>query len=316
MARKNRRQNTSQWRRNLVGDEWFAYYREWLFSIVIQLFEWKGLPNTIDPLFIERVLHTHGVVAFYKDPNLNHMAVKGAPVGLNPYGNSIYFRASMNRYHEGFKLYNYTMPMDEAKNENVGVLVKNQVSSFDGLTVASMRAITSFASLLTENKQTKLVSQNALKIPYIFEIGEEEELTFKNILNKIDSNEPAIYVNKDQDILERLKVHSTGAQFHLDKIEQDRLDTLNEFLTYFGVNNININKKERLITNEANANDELIAHNRNKMLKPRKEAARLVSELWDTEITVDVNEEVVDLIRQQLTPLTVNTKEGESDGDE
>src|SRR5699024_10380240 len=111
------------------------------------------------------------------------------------------------------------------------------------------------------------------------------------------------------------KVHTTGAPFHLDKIEQDRLDTLNEFLTYFGVNNININKKERLITNEANANDELIAHNRNKMLKPRKEAAHIISELWGTDITVDVNEEVVDLIRQQMAPLTANTKEGESDGD-
>lgn len=296
MARKRNKRNSSLWRRHLTGDQWFGFYQEWLFSLAIQLFEWKGLPETIDPLFVERTLHTRGIIAFYEDSNLRHMAVRGTPMGLNPYGNAIAFQSAMNQYSKQFKLHNYTIPMDEAKEENLGVLVKNQVSSFDGLTVASMRAISSFASLLTENKQTKLVSQNALKIPYILEIDEEEELTFRNILYKIEANEPAIYVNKEQDILDRLKVHQTGASYYLDKLEQDRMDIYNEFLTYFGINNVNIQKKERLITNEANANDELILHNRNKFLKPRKESAKILSELWDMDITVDVNEQVAHLI--------------------
>ena len=281
---------------------------------MIQLFEWKGLPETIDPLFVERTLHTTGTLAFYDDPNYKHMALKGAPYGLNPYGNPIKFQASMNQYNKQFLLYNYTVPMDEAKERNFGVLVKNQVSSMNGLTVASMRTINSFASLLTENKQTKLVTQNALKIPYILEIDEEEELTFRNILYQIEANEPAIYVNKEQDILERLKVHQTGSPFYLDKMEQDRMDIYNEFLTYFGVNNVNIQKKERLITNEANANDELIIHNRNKFLKPRKEGAKILSELWDREITVDVNEEVAKLLIQEEMQAT--QKEESNDANE
>lgn len=311
-SKKRSRRNSSLWRRNLTGDQWFGFYQEWLFSLAIQLFEWEGLPETIDPLYLERTLHTHGIIALYDDPFLKHMAVRGTPTGFNPYGNSTEFHGSMINYNRKFKLYNYTIPMEEAKKDNVGVLVKNQISAYDGLTVASMRAINSFASMLTENKQTKVVSQNALKLPYIVEIDEEEELTFRNILYRIEANEPAILVNKDQDILERLKIHTTNAPYVLDKLEQDRMDIYNEFLTYFGINNVNIQKKERLITNEANANDELIMHNRNKFLKPRKESAKIISELWDREITVGVNEEVSKLLFQEEKPLI----EGDEDDNE
>src|SRR5699024_12715777 len=95
---------------------------------------------------------------------------------------------------------------------------------------------------------------------------------------------PAIFVNKDQDILERLKIHTTNAPYVLDKLEQDRMDIYNEFLTYFGINNVNIQKKERLITNEANANDELIMHNRNKFLKPRTESAKIIRDRKSTRL--------------------------------
>ena len=71
------------------------------------------------------------------------------------------------------------------------------------------------------------------------------------------------------------------------------MDIYNEFLTYFGVNNVNIQKKERLITSEADSNDELVLHNRNKFLKPRKETARILSEIWGMDITVNINEEVL-----------------------
>lgn len=292
-SRKRGRQNTSLWRRNLTGDQWFSFYQEWLFSLVIQMFEWKGLPPTIDPLFLERTLHTTGLVAFYNDKDLKHMALKGTPIGINVYNNPITFQTAMVGYNKQFSLYNYTIPIDEAREDNLGVLAKNQVSSLTGVTVASMSAIANFASLLAENKQTKLITQNALKIPYIIETDEEELLTFKNILYQIEANEPAIFVNKEQDIMERLKVHQTNAPYYLDKLEQDRMDIYNEFLTYFGVNNVNIQKKERLITSEANSNDELILHNRNKFLQPRKETARILSELWERDITVDINEEVL-----------------------
>src|SRR5699024_2617597 len=98
----------------------------------------------------------------------------------------------------------------------------------------------------------------------------------------------------------------------LDKLEQDRMDIYNEFLTYFGINNVNIQKKERLITNEANANDELIMHNRNKFLKPRKESAKIISELWDREINVGVNEEDSKLLFQEEQP----SIEGDEDDNE
>ena len=37
----------------------------------------------------------------------------------------------------------------------------------------------------------------------------------------------------------------------------------------------------------------MIRNRRNKFLKPRKETARILSEIWGMNITVDINEEVL-----------------------
>ena len=282
MARKP--QQSSLFRRQLTGDQWFNFYRRELRGIVHSMFEWHGLPETINPKFLEKMLHSDGVICFYDDPRFGIMAIKGTPQYLNAYGEPTDFHANMHMYHKSIKLYNYLIPIEVAKERNLGVICENQM---DGI-ISSEQAIFLYSAMLAENKQTKIISQNTLKVPYVFKGTPEQVLSVKNIFEKIQANEPLLIEDEEQDLLGKLEILNTNAPFILDKLQTDRAEIYNEFLTGFGINNVNIQKKERLVTSEADSNNELIMHNRNKFLAPRQEAARILSEIFDREITVDI----------------------------
>lgn len=82
--------------------------------------------------------------------------------------------------------------------------------------------------------------------------------TIKLIYDKITSGEPMVVYRKDA------VLGSSGLNAFFGNVKQmyianDVLDTkrtiMNEFLTSIGINNANTDKKERLITNEVNANN-------------------------------------------------------------
>ena len=292
MAKK--KQRSSAYLRTLYSDAWFGYYQRTLKNLVYQMFEWKGLPETINPFFLEKGLHENGYMVFYDDPFYSKMCLQGAIQDLNPYQEPITFHASMLRYNKQIDLYTFLTPIDKIapkdRNENLGVLCKNQFAEYE----SSNLAIRLFAGLLAENKQTMLISQNTLKIPFLFKGTEEQRLTFKNMYDKLSSNEPYFIVDEETGLsTESFDVVNTNAPYNLDKLNDNRMEIMNEFLTYFGINNQNISKRERLVTSEANANNEQIIHNRNKFLAPRKECARILSEAWGLDITVDLRENIV-----------------------
>ena len=306
MAKKPYR--SSLYQRQLTGDAWFKFYQRSLRNLVYQMFEWKGLPETINPIFTEKTLHRNGLIAFYDDPRFKEMSIAGTPMYLNPYNQPTMFKSAMYMYQKEFNLYTYLMSVEDAKKENVGVLCTNEIGDF----ASSEQAIFLYAALLAENKQTKLISQNALKIPYVFKTKEGQVLTVKNIFEKIQANEPLIIVDEDDNPLDSFEILNTNAPFMLDKIQADRMEIYNEFLTHFGINNINIQKKERVNVSEANSNNELILHNRNKFLTPRKETAKILSELWGKEITVDLRENIQ--LEVSTVGAKIDNKVGEVDG--
>ena len=80
----------------------------------------------------------------------------------------------------------------------------------------------------------------------------------------------------------------------------------NELLTFLGINNLNLEKKERLITDEANADNELINFNLQSFLAPRQLACKQFNEKFgltgtDKEISVRVRSDLHNIIKQELS---------------
>ena len=85
-------------------------------------------------------------------------------------------------------------------------------------------------------------------------------------------NIPFIFGSKKFDINNKLNVLRTDAPYLLDKLALHKHEVWDEMLTFLGINNANTDKKERLITDEVNSNNELINYYLNCFYKPRKNA--------------------------------------------
>ena len=101
----------------------------------------------------------------------------------------------------------------------------------------------------------------------------------------------------------QLKALNTEAPFVADKIMDYKKEIWNEALTFLGINNIIVDKKERLITDEANSNNELINMNLQSYLAPRQKACEQFNELFgfkgtEKEISVRVRSDLHNIIKE------------------
>ena len=85
---------------------------------------------------------------------------------------------------------------------------------------------------------------------------------------------------------------STQAPYVADKLYTLKTQIWNEALTYLGISNINITKKERLITDEVQRNQGGTLASRLSRLNARKRACEEINEMFGLNISVDYNEEI------------------------
>lgn len=97
------------------------------------------------------------------------------------------------------------------------------------------------------------INANAQKTPVLVQASEKQRLVLLNVYKEFDGNAPVIFGDKNLDI-NGLKVFSTNAPYNCDKLYQLKTQVWNEALTYLGISNVNIQKKERLITPAASYN--------------------------------------------------------------
>ena len=129
-------------------------------------------------------------------------------------------------------------------------------------------------------------------MPKLILADEDSKLTAKNIINKIRKFKFVIFgkttlVNniKTSDVLD------TSSPYILDKLQEQKIDLKNELLTYLGINNNNnIKKKERMIVDEVNANNEYTAINLDLMYDLRKRACDEINKKFGLNIKVEKRE--------------------------
>ena len=159
-----------------------------------------------------------------------------------------------------------------------------------------------FALRLYEAEQTAMVNIKAQKTPILLLMDEKQRLTMENLYSQYEGNRPVIFGDKNSLGENVIKAINTQAPFIADKIIDYKKEIWNEALTFLGINNIMVDKKERLIKDEANSNNELINLNLLSYLAPREEACRQFNEKFgftgtDKEISVRVRSDLHNIIK-------------------
>ena len=244
-------------------------YLNRLKEYALNMFEWINLPKTVDARFIELVLFEEGKINFFKDELIGFLALR-----VNESG-------KQNVYNEYNKKYIYAdNGFRRVRNLRNSVTIYNNYLRTPTYTTVNLYAI-------RLARVTRAIDLNieAQKTPILITCPENQKLSLKNVYEQYKGNAPVIYTDSEFN-LDSIKVLKTDAPFVVDKLTLYKHDLWNEVMTFLGVNNSNQDKKERLVANEVDANDEQIEQARFNMLDARKDACKKINDMFGLNIDV------------------------------
>lgn len=287
----------------LVNDLTFLDYLNRFKKVALSVFEWVNLPSSMDSIFLEKCLYYMGQASLLKDKRYGFINTNCCADGdLNIYGLPTSLNCYSYSYQTSRKLYTGLNPMlTEAQKEQwqnyEAILVQNNWER-----TPTCKSMELFALRLYECDRTCDVNIKSQKTPVLLLVDEKQRLTMENLYMQYDGNKPFIFGDKKNLSPDSIRSIKTEAPFVADKIMEYKKEIWNEALTFLGINNIMVDKKERLITDEANSNNELINLNLQSYLAPRQKACKQFNEKFgllgtDKEISVRVRSDLHNIIK-------------------
>ena len=278
----------------LMNNETYIDYLERMKKICLSIFDWQNLPDTMDARFIELCLFYQGQAALLYDENygyLNSMAADGGYINI--YGLPTEIQCYSYRFNQRRSL--YTHDTGEEKGSEC-ILVMN---NFERIPTAS--TINLFAKRLAEAQRTADVNIKAQRTPVLITTDQKQYFTLKKMYEEYDGNTPAIFADKNVITPDALKAMKTDAPYIAQDIMDYKREIWNEFLTFMGISNLS-EKRERMISNEVDSNNELVNLNLQALLIPRKLACKQFNEKYglmgDKAIDVKVRSDLYNIVKQ------------------
>lgn len=257
--------------------EAYNSYVERLSEIALSRFEWFGLPLAKDGLpginerYLESILFEQGATLFFKDEEIGYLTLPFAVDGqLDVYNMPIKRRAYSNNGYS-----------NTCSNEDSVICWNNYMRKPD------YNIISMFAKRLANLDRTIDINCNAQKTPILIECDEKERLTFKNLYMQYDGNMPFIAGRRGLLADDSFKVLKTDAPYVAEQLYNLKERIWNEALTYLGVPNTNITKKERMITDEVVRGMGGTLASRNSALASRQNACKEIKEKLGLDVWVE-----------------------------
>lgn len=255
---------------------YYTYYTQ-LLEIAISRFKWINLPDTVDARFLEVVLNTKGFALFFKDDDIGYL-------GMNT--------------TIGGRLSNYNIPINRQAFASNGYKANRTIKD----------SVIVWNNLIHTNGQTKLLefakdlynleciirtNANAQKTPLMILCDERTRLTMENLYQKYEGNAPFIFgSSRNSDLsVTSIQAMNTQAPYLADKLYQLKTNIWNEALTFLGIPNVSVTKKERMVTDEVNRMQGGVFASRYSATEARKQACTEINKMFGLNIGVEFRED-------------------------
>ena len=278
----------------LLNNQTYIDYLERMKKICLSMFEWQNLPTSMNARFIEMCLYYNGQAALLYDDDYGYINTMAADGGyINIYGLPTELNCYSYRFNQRRSL--YMTDTGEEKGKEC-ILVMNNYER-----VPTAATTTLFATRLAEAQRTADVNIKAQRTPILLTTDQKQLFTLKKMYEEYDGNTPAIFADKNVITPDALKAIKTDAPFIGREIMEYKREIWNEFLTFMGISNLS-EKRERMVSNEIDSNNELVNLNLQALLIPRKEACRQFNEKYglmgDKAIDVKVRSDLYNIVKQ------------------
>lgn len=252
------------WSSAAMNNRTYTQFLDRLIDIAISSIEWEGLPEGIDQRFLELTLLRQGRVALFKDDVTDEFIV--LPFSndglLDIYNNPISYRAYANNGYQR-----------ELTNKDSVICWNNQLRK------SSIMELENYAYRLYQVQRAIDINTNAQKTPILIRCSENQRLVLKNLYMKYDGNQPFIFGDKDLD-RSSMEVLTTGAPYLVDKLQTQKDNIWNDAMTYLGISNVSVEKRERLISDEVKHGMGGVLASRYSRMDARNEFAKLANNMF------------------------------------
>lgn len=278
----------------LMNNDTYVDYLERMKKICLSMFEWENLPTSMNARFIEMCLFYNGQAALLYDDNFGYINTMAADGGyINIYGLPTEIQCYSYRFNQRRGL--YMTDTGEPKDSEC-ILVMNNYER-----IPTCSSIYLFAYRLAEAQRTADVNVKASRTPVLITTDQKQLFTLKRMYEEFDGNTPAIFGDKNAITPDAIQALKTEAPFIANDLMDYKREIWNEFLTTMGISNLS-EKRERMITNEVDSNNELVNLNLQSQLIPRKEACRQFNEKYgltgEKAIDVKVRSDLYNIVKQ------------------
>ena len=252
----------------------YDYYK----MLALNMFTWENLPETMDSRYIENALYENGLCLVNDDKDLGLISVPCS------------FGANMNINGESTEVitsgYNYVKTVKYINNDNC-VLIRN-----NDLAKATRDYIANYAERMLEVEMCIRANINQQKFPWFINATEKTKKSLQLIFDKVENFEPFILANREIMGEAPLEVLTMSTPYVADKLNSYKYELEREILSFLSLNN-NFEKKERLLTDEVNSNNDFIHTNAMLMYKVRLQACEQINKKFGLNVRVLPNKEMI-----------------------
>ncbi len=244
---------------------WFHYF----YSLATNLFSYDGLSDDLQKQIEKRLLYYGVCGIIVKDGDL--IAVNANGNGENIYSEPTAFTFSFGNGDGDKKQYSRKINID-------GVFARNTFDYYPTFYDVEKMAFTMAhidASIVCETINTRFTD--------VMKAGNEKSAeSARTFYNALYNGKLSVIMDKPEELeIDRQTRTTTNLKELLDTKER----TLKEFYELFGINKQN-EKRERMITDEVQANEELLHFNLKDMLEARKEMCANIERVFGVRCSV------------------------------
>lgn len=252
------------------------YYRRWMLKKLFGIFEFGGMPEFWDTDYVFSNLFLDGKFCI-TDTDLGVLPLQCGVSGYNVFNHP----SEVQIANPVLGTLRRTIDVDCA-------LVKLQYT-YDGVGYMLNR----FATMLAMCDSAIAVNLMNSKVTFVARAQSKQQAkTFEKMYDTISCGKPFVVVNADTVQEDMIFYNHVKQNFVADDIQIVKRKIINEFLTEIGINNANMDKRERLVADEVAANDDEVKTNVQHWIDNIREGLSAANRLYDMNLTVQLRDQL------------------------